>query len=109
MLTRGTDEIDSDEEASSGEGESKKYAGAPALESDDEEELVDKRSAGRRSRKFSAPRFGGPGGRSQAQRKKRKSEGEKDGYDSDGNKSMNYYPAEPKVKEFLPGISLFSN
>ena len=30
--------IDSDEEASSGEGESEKYAGAPALESDDEED-----------------------------------------------------------------------
>ena len=29
------DEIDSDEEASSGEGESEKYAGAPVLESDD--------------------------------------------------------------------------
>jgi len=105
----GDDELESDEEASSVEGRSGKEAETPAMESDDEEELVDKRSAGRRSRKFSAPRFGGPGGRSQAQRRKRKSEGEKNGYDSDGNETTNYYPAEPKVKEFLPGISPFSN
>ena len=105
----GDDELESDEEASSVEGRSEKEAETPAMESDDEEELVDKRSAGRRSRKFSAPRFGGPGGRSQAKRRKRKSEGEKNGYDSDENKTTNYYPAEPKVKEFLPGISPFSN
>ena len=105
----GDDELESDEEASSVEGRSGKEAETPAMESDDEEELVDKRSAGRRSRKFSAPRFGGPGGRSQAKRRKRKSEGEKNGYDSDGNKTRNYHPAEPKVKEFLPGISPFSN
>ena len=105
----GDDELESDEEASSVEGRSGKEAETPAMESDDEEELVDKRSAGRRSRKFSAPRFGGPGGRSQAKRRKRKSEGEKNGYDSDENKTTNYYPAEPKVKEFLPGISPFSN
>ena len=105
----GDDELESDEEASSVEGGSDKDAETPAMESDDEEELVDKRSAGRRSRKFSAPRFGGPGGRSQAKRRKRKSEGEKNGYDSDENKTTNYYPAEPKVKEFLPGISPFSN
>ena len=103
------DEPDSDEGASSGEGESEEDAEGAALDSDEEDELVDRRSAGRRTRQFSTPRFGGPSGRSQTQRRKRKSEGEKNGYDSDGNKSTNYYPAEPKVKEFLPGISPFSN
>jgi len=78
-------------------------------DSDDDDDLVDRRAAGRRTRKFSAPRFGGPGGRGQTKCRGRKSGGVKDGYDSDGNKSTNHYPAEPTVKEFLPGISPFSN
>ena len=70
-------------------------------DSDEEGDLVDRRSA---------PRFGGPGGPGQKLRRRRNSGGvNTDGYDSDGNKTMNHHPAEPRVKEFLPGISPVSS
>ena len=73
---------------------------------EDEGDLVDNKTSGRR---FMTPRFGGSGGSKQKLRKGRKSGGEKSGYDSDGNRRINHDPAEPKIKEFLAGISPISN
>ena len=69
----GEDESEDGAGTSSEEREGDEGVGAPSGDSDDE--LVDKRTAGRRTRKFSTPRFGGPGGRGQTQRQRRKSGG----------------------------------
>ena len=73
------------------------------VEHDDDDEIMTS------PQKLVTQRFEGSSGSKQKLRKGRKSGGEKSGYDSDGNRRINHDPAEPKIKEFLAGISPISN